>query len=62
MEIELHKHRDKYFIRKGTTRTNCVVNSLTIEDLTELHKMIGKVIGKPDWKEEMEIDKKKFIG
>ena len=47
MKIELCKDTNRtYFIRKGTQRINCVVDSLTIKDLSVLMIEIDKIINK----------------
>ena len=59
--IELFKYKGDYIIRTGLFRDHGVLDNLTLKDLEVLHKKIGKVIGKPDYKEIMIKDKAKYL-
>jgi len=40
--IQLIKEGNKYFIRKGICRPNCVIDNLTMKDLIRLVELIIK--------------------
>lgn len=54
MKVELFKDTDGYTIRKGTHRNFCVVDNLDKKDLASLYTRIGRVLGKVDFKKQME--------
>ena len=61
--IELFFEKDKgtYVIRNGLFRNNCCVDKLSEQNLMTLHRKISKIMKIPDWKAEMEADKKKYL-
>lgn len=61
LEFWKEEDKDEYNIRKGMFRNYCVIDGLNKKDLEILYDEIGKVLGKTDWKKEMEEDKKKYI-
>lgn len=61
IELNFDKDKGKYFIRNGLFRTNCVIDNIKEVDLLSLYRKIGRVLKIPDWKKEMEKDKRKYL-
>jgi len=64
--IDLIKYKDckKFWLKKDNINQNYkgVIDLCSEKELISLAKRINRMFGIPDWKEEMEEDKAKFIG
>jgi len=64
MSIEIFKdttNKGKWCIRNGLVRTNAVVDKLSEQNLLTIYRQIGKIMKIPDWKAEMEKDKRSYL-
>jgi len=58
--IDLYKEEGKYWLQKSGQKWIGTLNC-TKKQLERLYNDIGKILGKVDWKKEMEDDKRKFL-